>query len=104
MLDIWTELTKSRDADIHIMMAPIEDDIPLGWYLSSRSANSLSWQLSTKSNSPCILNRKDTVLASCALKRLQYLVNPQGADVQRVSASLADWLLGYDGIQRKSCE
>ena len=104
LLDERNELEKSRDFEIDIQMAPIEDDIPLGWYLSERSAHSLSWQLSTKSDPRCILNSDDVALASCGLERLQYLVSPQTADVKRIDVYLADFISGYDGMQRMSCE
>jgi hypothetical protein len=104
LLDERNELEKSRDFEVDIQMAPIEDDIPLGWYLSERSANSLSWQLSTKSGSHCILNSDDPALASCGLERLQYLVSPQTADVKRIDVDLADFLFGYNGMQHRSCE
>jgi predicted acylesterase/phospholipase RssA len=103
LLDENNELEPSRDIEVRIQMAPIEDEIPLGWYLSRAAANSLSWQLSPKQNPTCTLNRTESSLADCSLERLQFYVSPQSIDPHRIDVNLADWMAGYDGVFEASC-
>jgi predicted acylesterase/phospholipase RssA len=102
LMNVKGDADRNRDAFIYVLQAPTED-IPLGWYLSEASANSLSWQISPKATRKCELNSSRAALADCALRRIQYLVHPDAADPRDVDTRAADWIGGYDGVFEASC-